>query len=107
MTIVLRVVAQHLAQHVRGTDFVARYGGEEFVMILCGTDVTQASATADKIRIGIENMGFHFHNKPVVVTASCGITAFRGDDTPETIFDRADRALYRAKDSGRNCCRVL
>jgi diguanylate cyclase len=104
---VLRVVAQHLAQHVRGTDFVARYGGEEFVMILCGTDATQATVTADKIRTGIENMGFHFHNKPVVVTASCGITTFRGDDTPETIFDRADRALYRAKDSGRNCCRVL
>jgi len=104
---VLRVVAQHLAQHVRGTDFVARYGGEEFVMILCGTDATQALATADKIRTGIENMGFHFHNKPVVVTASCGITTFRGDDTPETIFDRADRALYRAKDSGRNCCRIL
>lgn len=104
---VLRVVAQHLAQHVRGTDFVARYGGEEFVMILSGTDATQAAATADKIRTGIEDMGFHFHNKPVVVTASCGITTFRGDDTPETIFDRADRALYRAKDSGRNCCRVL
>ena len=104
---VLRVVAQHLAQHVRGTDFVARYGGEEFVMILCGTDAAQASVTADKIRVGIENMGFHFHNKPVVVTASCGITTFRGDDTPETIFDRADRALYRAKDGGRNCCRVL
>jgi diguanylate cyclase len=104
---VLRVVAQHLAQHVRGTDFVARYGGEEFVMILCGTDAMQATVTADKIRTGIENMGFHFHDKPVVVTASCGITTFRGDDTPETIFDRADRALYRAKDSGRNCCRVL
>jgi diguanylate cyclase len=104
---VLRVVAQHLAQHVRGTDFVARYGGEEFVMVLCGTDATQALVTADKIRIGIETMGFHFHNKPVVVTASCGITTFRGDDTPETIFDRADRALYRAKDGGRNCCRVL
>jgi diguanylate cyclase len=104
---VLRVIAQHLAQHVRGTDFVARYGGEEFVMILIGTDATQASQTADKIRVGIENMGFHFHNKPVAVTASCGITTFRGDDTPETIFDRADRALYRAKDSGRNCCRIL
>ncbi len=104
---VLRVVAQHLAQHVRGTDFVARYGGEEFVMILCGTDASAATVTADKIRTGIENMGFHFHNKPVVVTASCGITTFRGDDTPETIFDRADRALYRAKDGGRNCCRVL
>ena len=104
---VLRVIAQHLAQHVRGTDFVARYGGEEFVMILIGTEATSAAVMADKIRTGIENMGFHFHNKPVVVTASCGITNFRGDDTPETIFDRADRALYRAKDSGRNCCRVL
>jgi diguanylate cyclase len=104
---VLRVIAQHLAQHVRGTDFVARYGGEEFVMILSGTDATQASLIADKIRAGIENMGFHFHNKPVAVTASCGITTFRGDDTPETIFDRADRALYRAKDGGRNCCRIL
>jgi diguanylate cyclase len=104
---VLRVIAQHLAQHVRGTDFVARYGGEEFVMILTGTDAAQAAATADKIRCAIEGLGFHFHNKPVAVTASCGITTFRGDDTPESIFDRADRALYRAKDGGRNCCRVL
>jgi diguanylate cyclase len=104
---VLRVIAQHLAHHVRGTDFVARYGGEEFVMILIGTDANAASQTADKIRVGIESMGFHFHNKPVAVTASCGITTFRGDDTPETIFDRADRALYRAKDGGRNCCRIL
>jgi diguanylate cyclase len=104
---VLRVIAQHLAQHVRGTDFVARYGGEEFVMILAGTDADQAAATADKIRVGIEKMGFHFHSNPVAVTASCGITTFRGDDTPETIFDRADRALYRAKDGGRNCCRTL
>ena len=104
---VLRVIAQHLAQHVRGTDFVARYGGEEFVMILIGTDTDQACQTADKIRVGIENMGVHFHSKPVAVTASCGITRFRGDDTPESIFERADRALYRAKDAGRNCCRIL
>jgi diguanylate cyclase len=104
---VLRVIAQHLAQHVRGTDFVARYGGEEFVMILIGTDSAQALVAADKIRMGIQNIGFHFHNKPVTVTASCGIAAFRGEDTPEAIFDRADRALYRAKDGGRNCCRVL
>jgi diguanylate cyclase len=103
----LRVIAQHLAQHVRATDFVARYGGEEFVMILTGTDAAQATALADRIRVGIQSMGFHFHNKPVTLTASCGITTFRDDDTPETIFDRADRALYRAKDGGRNCCRTL
>ena len=104
---VLKVIAQYLAQQVRGTDFVARYGGEEFAMILMGTEAAQALVAADKIRIGVQNMGFHFHNKPITVTASCGIAAFRGDDTPESVFDRADRALYRAKDSGRNCCRVL
>jgi diguanylate cyclase len=104
---VLKVIAQYLAQQVRGTDFIARYGGEEFVMILIGTDSAQALVAADKIRMGIQNIGFHFHNKPVTVTASCGIAAFRGEDTPEGIFDRADRALYRAKDGGRNCCRVL
>jgi diguanylate cyclase len=101
---VLRVVAQHLARHVRGTDFVARYGGEEFVMILVGTSADQALVAADKIRIGIGRIGFHFRGKPVTVTASCGIATFRADDTPDSIFDRADRALYRAKDAGRNCC---
>lgn len=104
---VLRVVGQYLAQHVRGTDFVARYGGEEFLMILTGTRAAEARVAADKIREGIARIGFHFRSKPVTVTASCGITAIRGDDTPETVFDRADRALYRAKDDGRNRCVIL
>jgi diguanylate cyclase len=104
---VLRVIGQHLAQHVRGTDFVARYGGEEFVMILVGTAGEQAKLAADKIRNAIAAIGFHFRNKPVTVTASCGITTLRDDDTTETVFDRADRALYKAKDAGRNCCVVV
>ncbi len=104
---VLRVVGQHLAQHVRGTDFVARYGGDEFVMILVGTGADQALVAADKIRNGIARIGFHFRNRPVTVAASCGITTFHPEDTPDTIFDRADRALYRAKDAGRNCCVVM
>jgi len=104
---VLRVIAQHLAQHVRGTDFVARYGGEEFVMLLTGTSSEQALIAADKIRAGIARIGFHFRAKPVTVTASCGITTFVNDDTPDSAFDRADRALYRAKDAGRNCCVIL
>jgi diguanylate cyclase len=104
---VLRVIGQHLAQHVRGTDFVARYGGEEFVMILVGTAGEQAKVAADKIRTGIAAIGFHFRNKPVTVTASCGITTLRDGDTTETVFDRADKALYKAKDAGRNCCVVV
>jgi diguanylate cyclase len=103
---VLRVIGQHLARHVRDTDFVGRYGGEEFVMLLVGTRAEEARAVADKIRLEIAQLGFHFHDQPVAVTASCGITEFTGSDTPDIIFDRADRALYQAKQAGRNCCVV-
>ncbi|MEP7242155.1 MAG: diguanylate cyclase [Gammaproteobacteria bacterium] len=103
---VLRVIGQHLARHVRDTDFVARYGGEEFVMLLVGTGVEEARVVADKVRQEVAQLGFHFHDHPVAVTASCGITSFTGSDTPDVIFDRADRALYKAKEAGRNCCVV-
>ncbi|HEU4624893.1 MAG TPA: diguanylate cyclase [Steroidobacteraceae bacterium] len=103
---VLRVVGQHLARYVRDTDFVARYGGEEFVMLLVGTGVEEARIVADKIRVELAALGFHFHDSPVAVTASCGITEFCSSDTPDIVFDRADRALYRAKQAGRNCCVV-
>jgi diguanylate cyclase len=101
---VLRVIGQHLARHVRDTDFVGRYGGEEFVMLLVGTGADEAKVVADKIRLELAALGFHFHDAPVAITASCGITEFSGADTPDTIFDRADRALYKAKQAGRNCC---
>jgi len=103
---VLRVIGQHLARHVRDTDFVGRYGGEEFVMLLVGTEPSEARSVAEKIRLEISQLGFHFHDRPVSVTASCGITGFQGDDTPDAAFDRADKALYQAKESGRNCCIV-
>jgi len=79
---VLRVIGQHLARHVRDTDFVARYGGEEFVMLLVGTGAEEARVVADKIRVELAALGFHFHDSPVAVTASCGITQFTGSDTP-------------------------
>ncbi|MEJ1964291.1 MAG: diguanylate cyclase [Gammaproteobacteria bacterium] len=101
---VLRVIGQHLARHVRDTDFVGRYGGEEFVMLLVGTDTSEAKVVAEKIRQEISQLGFHFHDHPVAITACCGITGFTGDDTPDAAFDRADKALYRAKEAGRNCC---
>jgi diguanylate cyclase len=103
---VLRVFGQQLAKHVRETDFVARYGGEEFVMLLVGSSPAEAHTVADKIRLEIAQLGFHFHDKPVTVTASCGITNFIAEDTPDAAFDRADRALYQAKEAGRNRCVV-
>jgi diguanylate cyclase len=103
---VLRILGQHMARSVRGTDFLARYGGEEFVMIMIGLDADQALKVCNKIRTGIQGIAFHFREKPVTVTASCGITTFRMGDQPETAFERADSALYEAKDGGRNRCVV-
>jgi diguanylate cyclase len=103
---VLRVIGQHLARHVRDTDFVGRYGGEEFVMLLVGTEPSEARVVAEKIRLEISQLGFHFHERPVSITASCGIASFQDDDTPDAAFDRADKALYQAKEAGRNCCIV-
>jgi diguanylate cyclase len=101
---VLRVVAQHLARNVRDTDFVGRYGGEEFVMLLVGSSPEEALAVADKVRLEIAQLGFHFHQQSVTVTISCGITACSDEDEPDAVFDRADRALSKAKQAGRNCC---
>jgi diguanylate cyclase len=101
---VLCVFGKQLAKHVRETDFVARYGGEEFVMLLVGSSPAEAYAVADKIRTEISQLGFHFHDKAVTVTASCGITNFIAEDSADVAFDRADRALYQAKEAGRNRC---
>ena len=99
---VLREVAGCLAARIRTTDFVARYGGEEFVMLLVGTALDEAVTLVETLRQAIGGMGFHFKGTPVTVTASCGVTALRENDTPPSAFDRADGALYSAKNQGRN-----
>jgi diguanylate cyclase len=99
---VLAVVAEALAKSIRATDFIARYGGEEFVLLLPGTTVAEAVRLANQMREAIGQIGFHFRGTPVSVTISCGVTAMREADTPEEVFDRADKAMYKAKDAGRN-----
>jgi diguanylate cyclase len=103
---VLRVIGQKLVRHVRDTDFVARYGGDEFVMLLIGTAAKDAKDVAERIRTEIASLGFHFHEQPVQITVSCGISSFATDDTGDRVFERADQALYQAKKTGRNCCAI-
>jgi diguanylate cyclase len=100
---VLTVVAEALSKDIRTTDFVARYGGEEFVMLLPGTSLEDAVRLSNKMRESIGQIGFHFRGQPVSVSISCGITTMREGDSGEDAFDRADKALYQAKDEGRNC----
>ena len=101
---VLRGVAQELASRIRSTDFVARYGGEEFVMLLPGADRTAAFNVADKLRRNIAEATFSHHGVTIPVTISCGLAAFETGDSTESVFERADKALYQAKQAGRNCC---
>ncbi|MGC3979743.1 MAG: diguanylate cyclase [Steroidobacteraceae bacterium] len=101
---VLRIIGEGLSGLIRGTDFLARYGGEEFVMIFSGTHVDDALQLLNKIRISVSELGFHFRGSPVTITLSCGVTELQEGDTPATAFERADKALYQAKNNGRNCC---
>ena len=92
-----------MQSYVRQSDYVFRIGGEEFVLLLTSTDVDAAAMTVDKMRGGIAESSFHFKGEPVQLTLSAGITETRAGDNVELIYERADKALYRAKNSGRNC----
>jgi diguanylate cyclase len=101
---VLQSVASCFMAAVRGNDFVARIGGEEFVMLLAGAKAAQAMLIANQIRTAVEALRFHFRGTPVRVTVSCGLTELQQQDGAGRAFDRADSALYRAKQSGKNLC---
>ncbi len=101
---VIREVAASLSGRLRATDLLARYGGEEFGMLLVGTSEAEAASLAEQMRERIAALGFHFKGTPVPVTASCGLTELRDGDSPASVFDRADGALYRAKNTGRDRC---
>jgi len=102
----LKVIAQLLAKQCRKTDFVARFGGEEFVMLLPDTDVEKALSVAEKLRASVEKASFRASGDVISITLSGGISQIITGDTHETLFERADQALYKAKQSGRNQCVV-
>ena len=101
---VLKTIARIFQQQTRNTDFIARFGGEEFMGIFPETDLDDALVLANKIREKVEHSKFHYENEPVHITASAGLASFRGNDTIDDVFKRADKALYQAKESGRNRC---
>ncbi len=101
---VLQTIAQTMNESVRETDMVARYGGEEFVVIMPNTTIDNAVAVANKLRTEVEKLKFHYKNDPVSITVSCGVSEFSHEDLSDDVFERADQALYEAKNSGRNRC---
>ena len=104
----LQMVASALSKDIiRPGDMVARYGGEEFIVILPGTTEEEALIVAERLRTSVENLAIqHEYSKTAsVITISAGITSQRnlGDNTiPQNLIDSADKALYIAKENGRN-----
>ncbi|MDO9105677.1 MAG: diguanylate cyclase [Methylovulum sp.] len=101
---VLIHIARQFSEHARRSDFIARFGGEEFTMLLPHTNKQSAFKLAHHLRHSIEQSHVYANDHALSVTISCGITQFIKGDTHDTAFARADQALYRAKEQGRNQC---
>lgn len=99
---VLKIIASVLRKRLRGTDFIARFGGEEFVLLMPGTVPAVGAKLLENLRASIEACPFHFKGEPVTITVSMGMTAFRAGEHSDLVLKRADQALYRAKNAGRN-----
>lgn len=96
---VLKEIAEILRSIGRQVDCIGRWGGEEFLLILPKTDRVGALRVGEKIRLAVESYPFSVVGNK---TVSLGIAEFREDDSPQTLLERADTALYRAKNEGRN-----
>ena len=100
---VLREISKLLLDNKRREDTLCRYGGEEFACILPGSDLQSSSHIAEKMRKKCESI--IFSPKPFThfkVTVSAGVTTFYPEDTDDSLIERADRLMYRAKRSGKN-----
>ena len=91
-----------MQNNVRAADFVARYGGEEFVILMPETDLKSGKKVAEKLRRKIEKCDFYYRENPVKITISGGLTISKVDDSADSLFERADKAMYEAKAAGRN-----
>lgn len=104
---VLKKAADLFKNAIRSVDFIARYGGEEFIFIFERTSEAEARKILESLRKSIEECQFYYHDSRVEVTVSFGLTTLKPDDDLESLFMRADAAMYQAKRAGRNRVEVL
>ncbi|MEO2054114.1 MAG: GGDEF domain-containing protein [Nitrospira sp.] len=102
---VLRFVGRKIKEKVRGTDFLARYGGEEFTVILPKTPLAGARIVAESIRAFFSETKLKSvaTSKPLgTLTVSIGAACYRSGESMEDFIQRSDKALYFAKNAGKN-----
>jgi diguanylate cyclase len=100
--IVLKAVAEVLEKSIREMDIVCRYGGEEFGVILPGITLNEGQFFAERIRKAVANNTITVDGSELRVTISAGLAQALEDEQPKALVNRADKALYAAKNSGRN-----
>jgi len=100
---ILKEICRCIKENLRQIDLIGRYGGEEFSIALSETNKEQAKFAAQRIRQAIETKNIKAYDEELRITVSIGISTFP-DDAPDmqTLIDKADMALYQAKETGRN-----
>lgn len=104
-------VLQHLAKicksRMRGTDIICRWGGEEFVVLLKDCNLEKAVNIAEELRLSVMNNPTAYQQAEIRITISLGVTEYISGETQDEVMERADKALYRAKNNGKNRLETL
>jgi diguanylate cyclase (GGDEF)-like protein len=104
---VLNAVGKRMKEVLRGSDLKCRYGGEEFLVLLPETPLHGARRVAETLRREIAERPVPWAGEGLTITASFGLAqTIPGEVNVQAVIARADQALYRAKDDGRNCVRI-
>jgi diguanylate cyclase (GGDEF)-like protein len=99
---VLRTVSNVIRNSLRNVDLYGRFGGEEFLLVMIQTDIKGAMLCAERVRGAIEKWRFPDMGHDFRITVSIGLTEYQGSEKIDATIARADKALYQAKDRGRN-----
>ncbi|NQZ20511.1 MAG: GGDEF domain-containing protein [Colwellia sp.] len=98
----LQVISSTLKKHVANDAFIARYGGEEFVLVFSGISPKALEKKLNILRLQVAKLPFKFKNNKVTITLSIGASHVQQNDNVHMAFERADGALYQAKEKGKN-----
>ena len=99
---ILKGVIKRIKSRMRSQDLIGRYGGEEFLLIFPDTEKETVIEIVERIRQHIAASPFHVNDISITVTISGGITLIQKDDTMDSLIERADNLMYKAKNNGRN-----
>lgn len=102
----LKAVAETIHNCIRTTDMLFRYGGEEFVVFLSNSDCEKSYVIADRILESVRDIGLQVMEQPLDLSVSIGLSCLNIQDTRESLFSRADAAMYSAKNEGRDQIRI-